>query len=336
MIPTRQRLLALLADGALHSGARLADSLGISRTAVWKEVAELRERGIEIASHDRRGYQLARAVELLDADAMRAAAAAAGVRLPGELEVAFEIDSTNEYLYAESPPPPGQPRVVLAELQRAGRGRRGRSWLAPFGSGLTFSIGWSFADVPTDLAALSLAMGVQVVQGLRALGVDTARLKWPNDIVVGPRKLGGLLAQLRSETGAPAYVVVGLGLNIDLPQSARDAIAAPEALQACDLRDACGGQVPGRNRVAAVVVAAMLEGLDRFAREGFSPFAGPWRALDALLDEPVRIVQGDRSVDGIARGIDPSGALRAELDGRVERFFSGEASLRRASQREPR
>lgn len=328
MIPTRQRLLALLADGAMHSGAKLADALGISRTAVWKDVAELRERGIAIQSHDRRGYQLERPVELLDTVAMHAAAAAAGKTLPAGCEVLFEVDSTNEYLYAEPAPPPARPRLVFAELQRAGRGRRGRSWLAPFGAGLTFSIGWTFAEQPSDLAALSLAMGVQAALALRSLGVEPVRLKWPNDLVVGPAKLGGLLTQLRSETGGPAYVVVGLGLNVDLPAAARAALAAPGALPACDVRESSRGVPPGRNRTAAIVAASMLEGLDRFARDGYAPFAQQWQELDALLGQPVRILQGDRAVEGVARGTDASGALRVECDGRSERFFSGEVSLR--------
>jgi len=329
MIPTRQRLLALLADGNLHSGAKLAAALGLSRAAVWKEVAGLRKRGIEVLSHERRGYRLERPVELIDAVLLRSIAEESGWRLPADLEVLFEVDSTNEYLYGAPAPPPGKPRLVIAELQRAGRGRRGRSWLAPFGSGLTFSIGWTFADQPAELAALSLAMGVQVVRGLQALGLREVQLKWPNDVVVAHHKLGGLLTQLRSEAGGPAYVVIGLGVNIDLPQAAREALGSTDATPPCDLREAFGGASPGRNRTVASVAAAMLAGLDEFARAGFAPFAEPWRTLDSLRDTPVRIVQGERSLEGIARGADPGGALRVEVDGHIERFFSGEVSLRR-------
>jgi len=329
MTPTRQRLLGLLADGSLHSGAKLAAELGISRTAVWKEVAELRSRGIGIASEDRRGYRLERSVELIDERRIRQAALDSGGSLPADLEVLFEVDSTNEFLYAAAAPAPGRPRLVIAELQRAGRGRRGRSWLAPFGSGLTFSIGWTFVDQPADLAALSLAMGVQVVRGLQALGLRAVELKWPNDVVVGPRKLGGLLTQLRLEAGGPAYVVVGLGLNIDLPRTTREAVAATDASPPCDLRELSGGAAPGRNRTAASVATAMLAGLEEFSHSGFAPFAAAWRELDSLADEPVRIVVGERSVEGVARGADPGGALRVEIDGHVERFFSAEVSVRR-------
>ena len=333
MIPTRQRLLALLSDGALHSGAKLATEVGVTRAAVWKHVADLRELGIEVTSLARRGYRLPAPIELIDAGQLRTIAAAQGWSLPCDPEVLFEIDSTNEYLYAGPTPPPGHPRLVFAEWQLAGRGRRGRSWHAPFGSGLTFSIGWTFAEMPADLSALSLAMGVQVACGLRRLGVQQVQLKWPNDLVIGQGKLGGLLTHTRSEAGGPAYVVVGLGLNLDLPPAARSAIDSPAASPVCDLREALGGAVPGRNRTAASVAAAMLDGLATFASAGFAPFAAEWQALDSLQGAAVRIVQGDSHSEGIARGVDPDGALRLERDGRLERYFSGDVSVRPAAAR---
>lgn len=329
MIPKRQRLLALLADGGLHSGQQLAGELGVTRAAVWKLVAELRDLGIDVRSHDRRGYELPSAVELMDAARMQQAARDAGWTLFAQPEVLFEIGSTNEYLYAAAPAP-GQPRLVFAELQHAGRGRRGRSWLAPFGSGLTFSIGWSFDVAPAELSALSLAMGVQAARGLHRLGAGAVQLKWPNDLVLGRRKLGGLLVQLRSESGGPAYVVVGLGLNVDFPPSARAAVDAPDAAPVCDLRDALGAAPPSRNAVAASVAGSMLDGLAQFATEGFAPFAAEWQALDALRDAPVRVVQGTSTVEGVARGVDRDGTLRIERDGRIERFVSGDVSLRAA------
>ena len=328
MIPTRRRLIALLADGALHSGVQLAAELGVSRAAVWKQVADIRSLGIDVQSLDRRGYRLPARIELIDDERIRAIAVAERWPLECELESLFEIDSTNDFLYAAAAPAPGHARLVFAEWQRAGRGRRGRAWLAPFGSGLTFSIGWTFADMPADLSALSLVMGVQVVCGLRRLGARQASLKWPNDIVVQGRKLGGLLTQLRSEAGGPAYVVVGLGLNLDLPPAARAAIDAPGVVPVCDLREALEGAAPERNRTAASVSSAMLEGLARFARDGFAPFAAEWDALDSLHGAAVRIVQGSGAIEGTARGVDPDGALRLERDGRIERYVSGDVSLR--------
>lgn len=332
MNDTGARLLRLLADGELHSGARLADALGVTRAAVWKSIGELREQGIEVSSHDRRGYRLATPVELLDEAALRRAATDAGLAWPAHVEVPFEITSTNEYLQAAPAPPPGAPRVVFAELQTAGRGRRGRGWVAPFGSGLTYSIGWTYAEMPAELSALSLALGVCVVRALRELGAVDVQLKWPNDVVHGHRKLGGLLLQMRSEAGGPAYVVAGLGLNLRLPAAARSRIQAPGVTPVTDLTEACGSAPPSRIDVAARTAACMLEGLERFGREGFAPFAREWDAYDSLRDAPVTVLRHDGTLDGYARGVDAEGALRVETTpGQVERVHAGDVSLRRAS-----
>jgi BirA family biotin operon repressor/biotin-[acetyl-CoA-carboxylase] ligase len=326
----RAELLALLADGEMHAGPALASRLGVSRAAVWKLVADLRQSGVGVASVDRRGYRLAAPCELLDAAAIRRAAAQVGRPLPGEVEVLFAVDSTSEYLYAAPAPQAGRPRIVFAEIQRAGRGRRGRSWCAPFGSGLTFSIAWTYADLPAQLSALGLAVGVTVADTLRAEGAGEAALKWPNDVVWRHRKLGGLLIQLRLEAGGAASVVVGLGLNLLLPDEARASLAAPDATPVADLREALGGRMPGRNALAGRLVAAMCEGLERFGQEGFAPYAARWQDLDSLSGAEVRVTQSAGSVEGRSLGADRDGALLVEVGGRVERYYAGDVSLRAA------
>jgi BirA family biotin operon repressor/biotin-[acetyl-CoA-carboxylase] ligase len=325
---SRARLLGLLADGCLHSGGDLAARLGVSRTAIWKLVADLREAGIAVESVARRGYRLPQAVELLDTAHIRLEAEALGASLPAALEVLFEVDSTNEYLHRSQSPEPGRPRVVLAELQHAGRGRRGRSWFAPFGSGLTFSIAWAFREVPADLGALGLAVGVSVAESLRAAGATETMLKWPNDIVWRRRKLGGLLLQLRSEAGGAASVVVGLGLNLALPDDTRSLLAACGATPVADLADALEGPARGRNALAARLVTSVLACLERFGRDGYAPFVGRWKSLDSLAGARVQVIQGDGRIEGVALGADDDGALRVSVNGRVERFYAGDVSLR--------
>lgn len=339
MSPTAPRLLALLCDGKLHSGAQLAGALGVSRAAVWKLVGELRAAGVAVESLSRRGYRLPAAVELLDADCMRAEASRLGRRLPDALDVHFQIESTNEHLYAAPAPLPGAARVGFAELQTAGRGRRGRRWIAPFGSGLTFSIAWTFAETPADLPALGLALGVAVAKTLRQLGARRVALKWPNDLLADGRKLGGLLTQLRQEAGGPATIVAGLGLNVSLPPEVREALAQsadaaagqPAALPATDLAGAIPAGLPSRNLIAARLVLALEDALAEFATRGFAAFIDDWCALDALRDVPVRVHQGGTELEGIARGPDRDGALLIESAGRTLRVFSGDVSVRDAA-----
>lgn len=337
MSPTAPRLLAMLEDGALHSGAQLAAALGMSRTAVWKLTGELRAAGVPIESESRRGYRLAAAVELLDVERMRASASEFGRQLPDALEVHFRIESTNECLHAAAPPPPGVAHVVFAELQTAGRGRRGRRWIAPFGSGLTFSVAWTFAETPADLPALGLALGVTIVRVLRKLGAQRVALKWPNDLLIDGRKLGGLLIQLRQEAGGAATIVAGLGLNIAVPPDGRHAIDAasepapghPTALPIADLADAMrDGLPPSRNLVAARLVLALEDALGEFSLRGFAAFLDDWRAFDALRDAPVHVCQGGSEVQGTARGADRDGALLVESGGAILRIFSGDVSVR--------
>jgi BirA family biotin operon repressor/biotin-[acetyl-CoA-carboxylase] ligase len=224
------------------------------------------------------------------------------------------------------------PRLVFAELQTAGRGRRGRDWLAPFGSGLTFSIGWTFAEMPADLSALSLALGVCVVRALRSMGATDTQLKWPNDIVYRHHKLGGLLLQMRSEAGGPAYVVAGLGLNLELPAAVQETLrAAPLATPPTDLAAACGGVAPSRVVVAARLAGTMLDGLATFARSGFAPFAADWSAFDSLRDAPVTVLRHDGQLEGTARGTDREGALLVEVAGGLQKVHAGDVSLRRTA-----
>lgn len=336
MSPTAPRLLGLLCDGSLHSGAQLAAALGVSRAAVWKLVGELRAAGVAIDSLSRRGYRLSAPVELLDAARMRAHACEQGRRLPDELEVHFLIDSTNDHLYAVPPPTPGAARVAFAELQSAGRGRRGRRWIAPFGSGLTFSISWTFAETPADLPALGLALGVAIAKVLSGLGAQRLSLKWPNDLLHDGRKLGGLLTQLRQESGGAATVVAGLGLNLALPDAARNAIEAVDtpdhpALAVADLAGATPQGLPSRNLIASRLVLGLEDALREFATVGFTGFAHEWAALDALRGAPVRVHQGSERFEGTARGTDRDGALLVESAGRVLRVFSGDVSVRSAA-----
>ena len=327
MNPSAASLLALLADGGLHGGPALAARLGVSRSAVWKLVAELRESGVDVESLPRRGYRLARRCELLDASAIRAAAGSRAA----DIDVHRELDSTNRWLYEAPPPPAGRPRVVFAEIQSAGRGRRGRSWLSPFGSGLTFSIAWTYPDVPAQLPALSLAVGVAVADTLRAHGADGVMLKWPNDVLWQGRKLGGLLIQLRFEAGGAASVVVGIGINVELPRDAREAIARnADATPVADVAEACGGRAPGRNALAGALVAAVCAALERHGRDGFAAVSDRWQALDALAGRAVRVAQSSGAVLGRALGVDRDGALRVDVDGRVETFHAGDVSLRPA------
>jgi BirA family biotin operon repressor/biotin-[acetyl-CoA-carboxylase] ligase len=319
-------LLRLLADGEVHSGESLAAELRQTRAAVWKGVERLRAIGIEVQALARRGYRLANPVELLDVGQIRAEVADDRQRHVQSLELLFEVGSTNTRLLSRAAPPPSTADVCLAELQNAGRGRLGRRWISAFGGGIAMSLGWTCSDVVRTLPALSLGVGVAVARGLARVGAAGIKLKWPNDIWFEDRKLGGVLIELRAEAGGPAHVVIGVGINVSLPADARREIETG-GTPAAAVADACEHPV-SRNRVTGAILDELLSMLLQYERFGFAAFRDAWTALDGLGGRPARVMVGENVVSGIARGVDADGALLLETQDRLQRFVSGEASLR--------
>jgi len=323
----REQLVTLLADGEFHSGAQLGRSLGVSRTAIWKALRKLEELGVEVHAVPKRGYRFAQPIELLDSDAIRAGLPATARRRVRQVERFLTIASTNSHLLERSDLPIGSTDACVAEAQSAGRGRRGRAWSAPFGGSICLSMNWLFPEVPRQLSALSLAVGVGVLRALRKAGAADVRLKWPNDVMFAGRKLGGILIELRAEFSGPAYVVIGVGLNYHLSAGARRTLQAAE-IEAADLHEAAGRKLGGRNALTAALIGEIAGVLTEFQQEGLRPFSREWRNADALAATAARVAYGEHTYRGIARGIDEDGALLLETPGKLLRFTSGEVTVR--------
>jgi BirA family biotin operon repressor/biotin-[acetyl-CoA-carboxylase] ligase len=312
-------LLRALADGRVHSGEELARDLRVTRAAVWKSVPKLAQWGLEVEAVPGVGYRLMRPLDLLDAAALRASLAPATAERVTRLDVFTEVDSTNRYLLSLPAPRFGELAVCIAEFQHAGRGRRGRRWIAP-----------QFADAPADLSALTLAVGVVVRRAVAAVaGVDVA-LKWPNDLVLEGRKLGGILLELEGEAQGGCHVVAGIGVNVALPpESLRTLSDWPQG--AIDLATATCGTPPARAALAVGLIDRLAELFAGYAVSGFAPYRADWRAADFLKGRRVTLhdVAGERS--GTALGIEADGALVVEsANGVRQRVISGDVSVRSA------
>lgn len=306
-------LIDQLADGQWHSGEALAAEAGISRAALSKRVAALERVGLLVASRTGLGYRLDEALQPL---------ALAEMNLPNGLHasVARVTTSTNADLLAADAAL--DPQVRFAEFQLAGRGRRGRVWQSPYGRQLTMSMAWSFPSWLEDLGCLPLAVGVCVARSLHQLGATTVQVKWPNDLVVDGRKLGGILMEHRGEIGGACRVVMGLGLNL---QRFADAHAPDQAWTSLDQL------LPTpvtRNAVAATITHALHDLLADYPQRGFAAWRAQWSAVDVSFGKAVRIIGVDPVIEGIADGVDARGALRVLTPTGPVSVFSGEVSMR--------
>lgn len=327
--PRREQLLKLLADGETHSGERLAEQLHITRAAVWKAINALRELGVDIESQHQ-GYRLPCAVNLYDATRIQAALNADAQAALQRIDVLFTVDSTNRFVTAGPATRTGQAVLCVAEIQQSGRGRRGRSWVAPFGSGICMSLGWLFDTMPPTFSALSLAVGVALTRALHEFGAHDVGLKWPNDVLWRGRKLAGVLIEMRGEPDGPAHVVIGIGLNLRLPDASKQSLLEQQA-QVVDLQEMLGEQCPARNELVAAITTQLLQVLPSFALNGFAPFVDEWQRYDVLHKAEVNVLQSDRTIAGVACGITADGSLLVETQAGVQRFVSGEVSLRARS-----
>jgi len=327
----RIKLIELLADGEVHSGADLARILECSRTAIWKQLRQLRSVDLEVEAKPGRGYRLTRPIELLDRNAIRARLEPRAASSLGSLEIIAVTDSTNDVLRTGPAVTPGRMHVAFAEYQTGGRGRRGRRWLSPFGSGLCMSAGWTFPVMPPTLPALSLAAGVAVHRALGPWSPAGLGLKWPNDIVADGAKLGGLLIDVQGESDGPVSVVIGVGINIDPVADLADRFDTDDSLPPVGLRSLVRDAQMSRNEVAAAITNCLLDVLPEFQATGFESFADEWRRCDAMKGAPIRLRVGEHARTGVAVGIGDDGALLFNDGEAVRSVLSGEVTMRHAA-----
>jgi len=321
----RSRLLDHLADGRFHSGEALGLATGVSRMAVCKHLRVLRDLGVELEVVRGKGYRLPVPCEPLDRTRILEALRSRTLAALGPLDVHLALDSTSTWLRdrAQAGAPHGS--VCLAELQHAGRGRHGRRWVSPFGANLYLSLLWRSQRGVAALGGLSLVIGLAVLRCLHGLGAGSARLKWPNDILIDGAKLAGILIDVAGESTGPCAVVIGVGINVSMPAQAGASIdqSWTDLASQPDL----GGL--SRNRLAACLLDELVAALHGFETDGLAPGLREWRRFDALYGRPVRLTMAGGAVQGVARGVDADGALLIEdADGRQRRFLSGEVSVR--------
>ncbi|AZD38495.1 Biotin operon repressor [Pseudomonas chlororaphis subsp. aurantiaca] len=311
-------LLELLKDGRFHSGQALGAALGISRSAVWKQLQQLEaDLGLSIHKVRGRGYQLAAPLMLLSpADIYEQSK-----DCPWAVLAFDSIDSTNAEALRSVERGVPAPFLVLAERQTAGRGRRGRKWVSPFAENVYYSLVLRIDGGMRQLEGLSLVVGLAVMQTLREFGIAGAGLKWPNDVLVGRKKIAGILLELVGDPADVCHVVLGVGINVNMQKT--DEVDQ----QWTSMRLESGKQVD-RNQLAARLSMMLKAYLERHQAQGFSSIQEEWEQNHLWQGNAVSLIAGVNKIDGVVMGIDQQGALRLEVDG-VEKVYSGgELSLR--------
>lgn len=317
-------LLEILADGEFHSGEDIGASLGVSRAAVWKQLQKLESMNIPFNSVKGRGYRLPEAVQLLTVDALKSFDCP--IERFNTFDVELSLDSTNNAMMKKAENNGLQKHLCFAEMQTSGRGRRGRNWVSPFARNLYFSMLWPFSQGIAAIQGLSLAVGLAIHRGLRELGIESAQLKWPNDILAvdqnGFAKLGGILIELTGDMSDACQVVIGVGLNLDVRiQDMTHIDQAATGLKQLGLN-------ADRNQIAAIIVRHMVDVLDEFEANGFEVFKDEWNQANAYANVPVRLILPSSEMPGICKGVNAKGELVLETESGEQVFNAGEVSLR--------
>ncbi|MGF6199116.1 bifunctional biotin--[acetyl-CoA-carboxylase] ligase/biotin operon repressor BirA [Pseudomonas laurylsulfatiphila] len=311
-------LLKLLKDGRFHSGQALGAALGVSRSAVWKQLQHLEaDLGLSIHKVRGRGYQLSAPLALLDPSEITART----ISCDWPVQVYHSIDSTNAEALRAIERGQAAPFLVLSERQTAGRGRRGRKWVSPFAENVYYSLVLRIDGGMRQLEGLSLVVGLAVLQTLRELGIAAAGLKWPNDVLVGQKKIAGILLELVGDPADVCHVVLGVGINVNMQ-------SADEVDQQWTSMRLESGKLFDRNQLVAMLGEMLQRYLDRHQTGGFLAIQSEWEQNHLWQGRSVSLIAGVNQIDGEVLGIDGQGALRLKVDG-VEKVFSGgELSLR--------
>jgi BirA family biotin operon repressor/biotin-[acetyl-CoA-carboxylase] ligase len=317
-------LLRKLADGEFHSGEVLAGNFGVTRATVNNALRDVASYGLTLYSVRGRGYRLARPLQWLDAGLINTGLGSARGEL--HVEIRDHATSSNALLLQRSAQGAASGSVLAVEWQTAGRGRLGRTWHSGLGDALTFSLLWRFKCGLSGLSGLSLAVGIAMMRALRELGVPDVGLKWPNDVLLNGGKLAGILIEAQGDMLGPSAVVIGVGLNLNVPEDLRERIDQKVSdLASLDV------PVPERNEVLAVSLKQLVAVLQEFSESGFASLRAEWESHHVFQQRPVKLLLPDGThIAGMVLGATDDGALRLATAQGEQVFNAGEVSLRSA------
>jgi len=320
-------IVSALAHLGPQTTGDLASHLGVEEQALEPLLEALADRhwlGCETSGL----WQLRQALHLLSQDFL-ASALASSAPAALSVDVVLETGSTNDDLLARAKAGSIHGQVLLAEGQTGGRGRRGRPWVSPLATNLYVSLGWNLAPSASGPAGLSLAVGCALARALEPYAESPLQLKWPNDLYIKGKKLGGVLIDIVGDPFATCTAVIGFGLNVKMPGQEGEAIDQPWT----DLNSHSREELD-RNTLAVVGINAMVEALIRFDEGGFAVFRSDWDRYDCLRNRAVEVT-GSPAMRGMGAGVDATGALQVQTETGLVSVHGGEVSVRNRGQDSP-
>ncbi|MGL4838416.1 MAG: bifunctional biotin--[acetyl-CoA-carboxylase] ligase/biotin operon repressor BirA [Shewanella sp.] len=310
----KRQILSLLSGAGFVSGEQLAGDLGISRAAVNKHIEALSAYGVAIYSVKGRGYKLANAISLIDAGRLVQS-------IDNRCFYFDEIASTNGFMLSHTAELKNGD-VCVAEYQSAGRGRRGRNWVSPYGHHLYFSLFWSFPRGMAQAMGLSLVVACTLVEVLKSYGVGQIGVKWPNDIYLNDKKLAGILIEMSGQADSECQLIIGIGVNMAMPEEQAKAIDQPWS-------DLSGIAIQlDKTQLVIALQKQLKRDIQLFEREGFAAFKTRWQTADLFYGKDIRLLMGDTVIDGVCRGVDAQGGVLLQTADGLKAFIGGEISLR--------
>lgn len=314
------KIVDLLSQGECISGNRIAQLLGLSRSAVWKAIKKLQLYNIPITSK-KNGYLLNSKLKLLDIDVI---SLSLQNRPQINLEIFESINSTNQY-YLDNILDRSKTHVCLAEFQSNGQGRLGRNWLSPFGQNIYLSICTLIAIDLSNLGGLSLAISLAVAKALReATHNDEIKVKWPNDVIYNKQKLAGTLIQIVAEQNGLCKIVIGVGVNVNADKKNS---SYHDITQNWSSLKEITAKATDRNILAAKLIGDILDCLEKFKNNGFETFIPEWNKIDYFFGQEISLHSNEKIITGIENGVDKNGQLLLTVNQVTKSYSSGETSF---------
>jgi BirA family biotin operon repressor/biotin-[acetyl-CoA-carboxylase] ligase len=316
-------LSALRANAGGVSGADLAEKLGVSRAAVWSRIEELRKFGYEIEAGPHAGYRIVGEPDALLADDLLARLGKTKV-IGRDIRVFEQTTSTNDVIEKLARDGVKEGVVVFAESQTKGRGRLGRKWLSPAHKGLWFSVLLRPNLRPQETTQLTVAAAAALCRAIQAETGLKPEIKWPNDILIGGKKVAGLLTELSAELDRVRHVILGIGVDVNI---GANELPAELKKTATSLKLESGGTI-SRAELAVAILRELDAGYARVCAGKFPAIADEWEAHCATIGKNVTVQIGDRKIRGHAESLDAAGALLLRTEhGRLEPITGGDVTL---------